>query len=70
MKVLTLLDLEVYAANSEATKEDFTDALWIELIGKKNKKQINQFAKDLNIYPRAANVYYELEKHFFSHISN
>lgn len=70
MKPVTLLELEVKAASSDLTREDFEQCLWVELIGRKNRKQINQFAKDLGIYPRAANVYYSLVNHFFKHVCN
>ena len=69
MKALTVLELEVKAANSDLTREDFEIILWNELVVKKNRKQINQFARDLNIYPRAVDVYYKLNQYFFSHIA-
>ena len=68
MKAITLLELEYKASNSDYTQEDFKTALWHELVVKKNRKQVNQFSKDLNIYPHPANVYHALLGYFFSHI--
>ncbi|MBK7883472.1 MAG: hypothetical protein IPJ81_06535 [Chitinophagaceae bacterium] len=67
---ITLLEIEANAANSLLTEEEYSLALWIFLLNKENKKNVLSLAKNLNIYPKPANVHYSIMKELTIHISN
>lgn len=68
---MKLLELEMKLSNSLLTYDEFTFSLWSMCISKlpEHKKQVRQFAKELNIYPKGANVYTAIINHFFNNIA-
>lgn len=63
--MLSFITIEMDAAQSELTAEDYTFCLWVYLVNKKNKKSVNKLAKELNVYPTPANVYEAVKNALF-----
>ena len=67
-----LLQIETIAANSNSSCDDFFTGLWSGLVVSKdatNKKIMRKLAKELNVYPRGANVYAELRNYLLNGIA-
>jgi ABC-type metal ion transport system substrate-binding protein len=69
-KAYSLMDIEMDAANSSLTAEEYTSMLWSNLVvSKTHKKTVNKVAKSLNVYPRGPEVYEALVNHLFAGIA-
>jgi hypothetical protein len=66
---MTLLDIEKGATNSEMLVTEFTDCFWHWCLYPKNKAKINKLARELNIYPKPANVYQAVLERLFDGIA-
>lgn len=68
--VFSLMDIEMDAANSTLTAQEYTSMLWSNLVvSKAHKKTVNKVAKALNVYPRGPEVYEALTNHLFAGIA-
>jgi len=66
---MTLLEIETGAANSNMPVNEFADCFWHWVMYKKNKAKVNKLAKELNIYPKPANVYHAVLEYLFKGIA-
>lgn len=68
--VFSLIDIEIDAAKSTLTAEEYTSSLWRNLVvSKVHKKTVNKLARELNVYPRGPEVYEALTNHLFAGIA-
>lgn len=63
---MTLLDIEIGASKSDMLVTEFKDNLWLWCMSKQSKAKVRKLARELNIYPAPANVYYHILKYLFA----
>lgn len=60
-KSFSIIDIELNAATSLLSYEDYRQMLWSNLVcDKKNMPTVRKIAKELNVYPKPVNVYEEI----------
>ena len=62
---MTLLEIEMGAANSNMPITEFKSCLWHWCLYSKNKAKVNKLARQLNVYPKPANVWHAILEYLF-----
>lgn len=66
----SLIDIEMDAAKSTLTAQEYTSMLWSNLVvSKSHKRTVNKVARELNVFPRGPEVYEAITNHLFAGIA-
>lgn len=67
--MITYLIIEEDASRSNLSVEDYTLSIWLWVLNKANAKNMRLLAKELNVYPKPANVYSAILEQLFAGIA-